>query len=192
MSMPTWWTWVWVNSGSWWWTGRPGVLRSMGLQRVGHDWATELNWTEKKVVMPFAATWMDLEIVILSEVSQRKRNTVWYSLFEESKRDDTKWTYLQSRNRLRDLENKLLVAGVGGEWGGQLGTLGLVSPSYCVWSRQLTRVYLCSTGTLPNTVWQPAWEKKWRRIDTCVCKWVTLLDIWNYYNTVNQLSSNIK
>ena len=37
------WTWVWVNSGSWWWTGRPGVLRFIGLQRVGHDWATELN-----------------------------------------------------------------------------------------------------------------------------------------------------
>ena len=42
----TWWTWVWVNSGSWWWTGRPGVLRFMGSQRVGHNWATELNWTE--------------------------------------------------------------------------------------------------------------------------------------------------
>ena len=40
------WTWVWVNSGSWWWTGRPGVLRFMGSQRVGHNWATELNWTE--------------------------------------------------------------------------------------------------------------------------------------------------
>ena len=38
--------WVWVNSGSWWWTGRPGVLRFMGLQKVGHDWVTELNWTE--------------------------------------------------------------------------------------------------------------------------------------------------
>ena len=35
---------VWVNSGSWWWTGKPGMLQSMGLQRVGHDWATELNW----------------------------------------------------------------------------------------------------------------------------------------------------
>ena len=42
------WTWVWVNSGSWWWTGRPGVLRFMGSQKVGHDWATELNWTELK------------------------------------------------------------------------------------------------------------------------------------------------
>ena len=45
MASPTRWTWVWVDSGSWWWTGRPGVLRFMGLQRVGHDWATELNWT---------------------------------------------------------------------------------------------------------------------------------------------------
>ena len=43
---PTWWAWVWVNSRSWWWTGRPGVLWFMGSQRVGHDWATEMNWTE--------------------------------------------------------------------------------------------------------------------------------------------------
>ena len=46
MASPTQWTWVWVNSGSWWWTGRPGVLQSTVLQRVGHDWAAELNWTE--------------------------------------------------------------------------------------------------------------------------------------------------
>ena len=37
-------TWVWVGSGSWWWTGRPGMLQSMGSQRIRHDWATELNW----------------------------------------------------------------------------------------------------------------------------------------------------
>ena len=49
MASQTQWTWVWVNSGRWWWTGRPGVLQSMGSQRVGHDWATELNWTELKV-----------------------------------------------------------------------------------------------------------------------------------------------
>ena len=46
MASPTQRTWVWINSGSWWWTGRPGVLQSMGSQRVGHDWATELNWTD--------------------------------------------------------------------------------------------------------------------------------------------------
>ena len=39
-------TWVWVDSGSWWWTGRPGVLQFMVSQRAGHDWATELNLTE--------------------------------------------------------------------------------------------------------------------------------------------------
>ena len=44
MASLTRWTWVWINSGSWWWTGRPGVLRFMGLQRVRHDWATELDW----------------------------------------------------------------------------------------------------------------------------------------------------
>ena len=44
MASLTQWTWVWVNSRSWWWTGRPGVLRFMGLQRVEYDWATELNW----------------------------------------------------------------------------------------------------------------------------------------------------
>ena len=43
MASPTWWTWVWVNSRSWWWTGSPGVLWFMGSQRVGHDWATELK-----------------------------------------------------------------------------------------------------------------------------------------------------
>ena len=40
------WTWVWVSPGSWWWTGKPGVLWSMGLQTVGHNWVTELNWTD--------------------------------------------------------------------------------------------------------------------------------------------------
>ena len=44
MASPTRWTGVWVNSGSWWWTGRSGVLQSMGSQRFEHDWVTELNW----------------------------------------------------------------------------------------------------------------------------------------------------
>ena len=44
MASLMWWTFIWVGSGSWWWTGKPGVLQSMGSQRVGHDWATELNW----------------------------------------------------------------------------------------------------------------------------------------------------
>ena len=41
------WTWVWVNFRRWWWTGRPGVLLSRGLQRIVHNWVTELNWTDR-------------------------------------------------------------------------------------------------------------------------------------------------
>ena len=47
MASPTQWTWVWASSGCWWWTGRPGVLQSMGSERVRQDWVTELNWTER-------------------------------------------------------------------------------------------------------------------------------------------------
>ena len=45
MASPTQWTWVWANSRKWWRTGKPGVLQSMGLQRAGHDWATEQQQT---------------------------------------------------------------------------------------------------------------------------------------------------
>ena len=50
------WTWVWVNSGRWWWTGRPGMLRFMGSQRVGHNGVNELNWTELKLLR--ACKWL--------------------------------------------------------------------------------------------------------------------------------------
>ena len=49
MASPTWWTWIWASSGSCWSTGKPGVLQSTGSQRVGHDWVTELNWTEPDI-----------------------------------------------------------------------------------------------------------------------------------------------
>ena len=58
---------VWVNSGSWWWTGRPDVLQSMGSQRVRHDWATKLNWTD-----------------ILSTVNMEMFNCLLESSFYES------------------------------------------------------------------------------------------------------------
>ena len=64
MASRTQWTWVCVNSGSWWWTGRPGVLRLMGLQRVGHDWATELNWTKTRKTQISIDGWMDKENVV--------------------------------------------------------------------------------------------------------------------------------
>ena len=46
MAWPTQCTWVWANSGSWWWTGKPGMVQSTGMQRIGRGWPTELNWTE--------------------------------------------------------------------------------------------------------------------------------------------------
>ena len=60
MASLTRWTWVWVNSGSWWWTGRPGVLRFMGLQRVGHAWVTKLrlNWAFNYVLLTHLWKWI--------------------------------------------------------------------------------------------------------------------------------------
>ena len=49
MASLTQWTWVWASSRSWWWTGKPGVLKSMGSQRFGHDWVTELNWGLRRI-----------------------------------------------------------------------------------------------------------------------------------------------
>ena len=73
------WTWVWVNSGSWWWTGRPGVLWSMGSQTVGHDWATELNsgsGTLLGAVLPcfiwFSLQCRYLSIIIIPKITDKK------------------------------------------------------------------------------------------------------------------------
>ena len=73
------WTWVWVNSGSWWWTGRPGVLQSVGSQRVRHDWATELNWTES----PNNHLHLDLDLIrnVKRDPSQPMVILLWSPLF---------------------------------------------------------------------------------------------------------------
>ena len=68
----TWCTWVWVNSRSWWWTGRPGVLRFMGSQRVGHDWVTDLIWCNilrSKCYRNFGQLRKKISNVILVKVS---------------------------------------------------------------------------------------------------------------------------
>ena len=58
MASPTQWTWVWLNFGSW--TGRPGVLQHMGLQRVWHSWATELNWTANRTRHATVYRWLNV------------------------------------------------------------------------------------------------------------------------------------
>ena len=76
MASPTRWTWVWVDAGSWWWTGRPGVLRFMGSQRVGHYWVTKLNWTEADplvILIMFVSPTGEQEpcLILLTSLSQR-------------------------------------------------------------------------------------------------------------------------
>ena len=65
MPSPTRWTWVWVNPRSWWWTGRPGMLRFMGSQKVRQDWATELNWTLKTHLYDLQVKWGMFEETVL-------------------------------------------------------------------------------------------------------------------------------
>ena len=82
MASPTQWTWVWVDSGSWWWTGRPGVLQFMWLQRVGHDWATELNWIYL-VLKKFFKCQHERVISGLKFLNLRKRITILWCDWSE-------------------------------------------------------------------------------------------------------------
>ena len=89
----------------------------MDIEDVVYIYTMEYYSSIKKdEIMPFAATWMDLEIIILNK-SDRERQIIWYHLYVESKRKLYKWTYLQNRNRLRDVENKHMVT-KGESWGG--------------------------------------------------------------------------
>ena len=66
MASLTQWTWVWVNSGSWWWTGRPGMLWFMESHRVRHDWVSELNWMSIPIQMTWCILLLTLNIYICS------------------------------------------------------------------------------------------------------------------------------
>ena len=68
MASPTQWTWVWVGFGSWWWTGKPGMLQSMGSQRIGQDWGTEMNWD---IFYPGKISWFEEYEYISSQKQKR-------------------------------------------------------------------------------------------------------------------------
>ena len=73
MASLTWWTWVWASSGRWWRTGKPGMLQSMGSQRVSHNWATEQQLTP----------------VVLPGEFHEQKNLAGYSPFGHKKLDTT-------------------------------------------------------------------------------------------------------
>jgi len=70
MASPTQWIWVWVNFSSWWWTGRPGMLQFMGSQRIGLDWAAELNWCVLHLLYPFICWWTFSMLICLGYCKQ--------------------------------------------------------------------------------------------------------------------------
>ena len=105
MASLTRWTWVWVNSGSWWWTGMSGVLWFMGSQRVRHDWATELNWTELNWTdsndfmmvsclysMIFGASAGDNRIQLLWTTGNCKHVEAWHKAWDVAK-TELIWEY---------------------------------------------------------------------------------------------------
>ena len=100
---------------------------------------------KKKKIMPLAAIWMDLEIIILSEVSQRKTNTIWYHLHVASKMWH-KWTYLRNRNGLTDIENRRVVAKAweGKDWEFRISRCKLL---YIEWIKNKVQ------GTIFNILW---------------------------------------
>ena len=104
LASPTWWTWLWASSGNWWQTGKPGVLQSMVLQRVGHDWATELE-------LELVCLWLCMLLPVLRWLS------LWLNLWPHSPKYAREssvreyWLFIPTVNTLQEvLPFKLLLA----------------------------------------------------------------------------------
>ena len=89
MASLTQWTWVWVSSGSWWWTGKPGVLQSIGLQRLSYNWVTELNWRPNKggepcsqwpCILITSVVWTWLNSLLSFSLCYIKNHLDWYRI----------------------------------------------------------------------------------------------------------------
>ena len=114
MASSTQWTWVWVNSRGWWWTGRPGMLWFIGLQRVRYDWVTKLNWTDLNWI--WQRSHCSLCICLLPSVgriwrtqSTWKRANSWDEKFLLGKRTARRVTQQKHCTRYYMPENKLLL-----------------------------------------------------------------------------------
>ena len=138
---------------------------------------------KKNKIMPFAATWMELETLILSEVRKRKTNTIWYHLYLESNIRH-KWIFPQKRKSWTWSIDLWLPRGEVG-W---LGSLGLVDTNYCLWNRLAMRSCCVALGTMCSHLW---WSMIMcgKRMYTCMwCVTVSPCCTVEYWqNTVNQL-----
>ena len=109
MVSPTQWTWVWVSSGRWWWTGRPGMLQSMGSQRVAYDWATELNWTDC-VLIKYPSTLLARHLVAnIWKMGHQSQAKMTFTLFITVGKQYTERHHLPNR--------------ISGQWGVSLALL---------------------------------------------------------------------
>ena len=162
MASPTQWTWVWVNSGSWWWTGRPGVRWFMGLQRVGHDWEIELSdWLGK-------TTTSKLQPKLVQPKQNQVLVVVYYNQINQVKKKKTKtqcfWCFSFSENVAHlycfvGHNHVCMLSHVSRVWFfGSLQTLDLQAPLSMGFSRQECWAGLpCPlTGDVPNPEIKPA------------------------------------
>ena len=125
MASPTWWTWDWVNSRSWWWTERPGVRLFMGSQRVGHSWATELNSLDALMLLIRTRKWYskgrDLK---LWKVTLREYDDSQYDLEKKKRKGEVVAV------NLRITINQI----VSVSRGGKLWPMGQIwPPTYFLW-----------------------------------------------------------
>ena len=139
--------------------------------------------------MPLAATWMALEIAVLSEVRHRDRHIVWYCLYEESKKKWCKWNYLQNRNGLINLESELVMAGETG-WRGTNRGLGIDMYTLLYLKWMTGRDLLCSTENSAQC-YVAAWMGGEFGENGCICVYdqVPLRPTWSCHNIVNWLYS---
>ena len=158
------------------WLDKEGVVHIHTIVLVSH---------KKEWNMPFAAIWRDLEIVILSEVSQKEKDEYMISLYVESKIWH-KWTYV--RNRLPDTENRLMVAK---GWGGMESEAG-VSRRKLLYMKWIKEALLYGTGddipySIINYNGKEYKKNVWIPMNIYMYNWITLLYSRNEYNAVNQL-----
>ena len=108
VASPTQWTWVWVNSGNRWWTGRPGVLWFMGSQRVRHDW---VNWTELNIPLCiFTTTSLSIHLSVMS-LSNMETYIIICKI-------DSQWEFAVWLRKLKRVLYQTRGVGLGGRWEG--------------------------------------------------------------------------